>query len=626
MRTVILLPFSEPDGVAPSDRQGTLDDLAITTGLARPDRVTDPSWTNGGHTYVQADLDGWLAADTADGVSVLQRDVTIQVLLAFDLTNATGPACVICRGIDGSADEYYPWGLELAEQAGNPGFVEIRWLWMDSAGTLADVLPGVYQHPGDTAEILLTATRRWVATDAVVCRYYVNDVLLAEVETDAGDIGGGTTGHTSVGARKEAGTWGNGFSGVIDQVKVTDYEMSGEEVAALWQRMTVHQPNGVVTLRALAPPGAPWSRDPSSDIGKLITVAGQGLGLAAARAEELRQNALPHRAYADTIAPWERLVGLPQNERTALDTRRARVVAQLSRDNGYAPPLVQQALSGPFDLDPADVELLEFGPTVTDGFATLEEERWHLEPAAGAWSIVAGELQLFRAGGSNLLFSAAAGWNPCHARLPIEDATGMAIGAKMTFWGGLPPFTMAGLSLYERVSQDALFFGVRFSGGAHKIGWQAVVAGVAVAWTNLDDATNAPWWFRILRDAAAGAGRYKLQYSATGFDAMTSVDVNVGIANPNNAGLGAVSSVTPTGADLTVTFDDFFARVPLSQRGFHWYAYRDPGLPGAVDLLGANTTVRTLKPAHTHAYAVTSRSLLCDSDASVCDGGPMGGL
>ncbi len=624
MRTVILLPFAEPDGVAPSDTQGTLEDLAVVTGLSRPARVLDPSWTGGGYTYVAADLDGWTAADAAAGDSILQRDVTIQVLLAFDLTNATGPACVVCRGLDGSASEYYAWGLELADAGG--GNVEVRWLWMSAAGTLAAVMPGVYQHPGDTAEILLTATRRRVSTTEVVCRYYANDRLLAEVSTADGDIGGGTTGHTSVGARKVAGTWVNGFSGVIDQLKVTDYEMSAEEVSAVWERMTVHQPNGVIALRALSPPGAPWSRNPGSDIAKFINVAGQALGLAAARAEELRQNGLPHRAYADTIGPWEQLAGLPSNDRTPLDTRRSRIVAQLSRDNGYAPPQIRQALSGPLDLAPDDVELIEFSPHVADSFATLETERWHLEPA-GSWTASGGALVLHRAAGSDLRYSPPPGGtlSPCHARLAVDDTTDLLAQVKVS-WTSLPAFSTVGLFMHNRRTNDSLWFGVRFEGGIYKIGWQQLKAGVLSAFTVVETpTTNVVHYLRVTKGAAAGD--YTLRWSTIGFNSMSSaLIVGAGMAAPENVGVAAMSTMALIGSDLDATFDDFFVRAPRSRRAFHWYALRAPGLPGAADLLGANTTMRTIKPAHTHAYAITSRSLLCDSDGSVCDGGPMGAI
>jgi hypothetical protein len=623
MRTVLFFPFAEPAGVPPTDRMGTVADLGIATGLTRPDRTA--AWTGGGHTYDQATLHGWTAGDTADGDSILQRDVTIQALVVFDATAAADPACVVCRGLDGSASEYYAWGLELANQGG--GYVEIRWLWMTSAGVLATVAPGVYQHAGDTAELLITATRRWVSTTEVVCRYYANGELLAEVTSADGDIGGGTTGHLSVGARKEGGTWGNGFSGVIDQLKVTDYEMSAEEVAAVYERLAVHQPNGVVALRQLEPPGVPWSKDASTDIGKLLTNAGQALGLAAATAEELRQNALPSRAYADTLGRWEWLVGLPQNHRTALDTRRARVVAQLSRENGYAPPQVRQALSGPLDLHPDDIELLEYSPTITDDFSTLESELWHAEPAA-AWSIVAGQLQLFAAAGTDIRHTAAGGWQWHHCRMPIEDAVGLVVQTKLTFHGSLPSFATAGLFLYERVSQDALFFGAHYEGGVYRIGWRKVSAGVDGGWTDLENpAANATYYLRATRvPSASHFAHWKLEWSTTGFDAMSSTTIIPNLPDPNNAGLAATSSAPMVAPDLTVTFDDFLARVPRSTRGWHWYAFRNPDLAGSPDMLGANATLKTLKPAHTHAYAVTSRSLLCDTDGSVCDGGPLGDL
>jgi hypothetical protein len=625
-RTRVFLPFTEPAGVDPSDLAGSLDDLRLDTGLAAPGRAADPTWTGRGLTFTAADLQGLVAADLSDGDSLLQRDATIQVLLVFDATNATGPATIICRGLGSSLAEYYGWGLEIEESA---GVVEIRWLWQTTAGTVATVGAGTYQHPGDAAELLITATRRWVSTTEVVCRYYVGAQLVAEVTSTDGSISGGTTGHTSVGARKFGGSWVAPFSGTIDQIAVSDYEMSGEEVRATWERMTVHQPNGVVALRALEPPGAPWSRDPSSDIGRLLTATGQAVGLAAARAEELRQNWLPHRAYADNIGEWERLVGLPQDARVSLDARRLRVVAQLSRDNGYAPAQIRQALSGPLGLAAADVEIDEFGPTWSDGFATLEAERWHVEPAAAAWSIAAGALQVSRALGDDLR-AVPEYWSPCHVRASVDSHVDLVVQVKLaTFWAALPANTIVGLFLYNRRSNDALWFGVANDGGTRKVGWRQYKAGVLSALNVLSSpATDAAHYLRIRKLSATGAAFYELQWSTVSFDASTgSVQtISTGLTEPEHVGAAAMSTDAALGAALVATFDDFLTRAPRSRRGFYWYAFRDPGLPGSADLLGANATVKTIKPAHTHAYAIRSRSLLCDDDASVCDGGPLGGL
>lgn len=238
-----------------------------------------------------------------------------------------------------------------------------------------------------------------------------------------------------------------------------------------------------------------------------------------------------------------------------------------------------------------------------------------------------GELKLFRAAGSDIRWSAAGGYNATHARTPIEDATDLVVAGKMTFWGTMPAFTTAGLFLLRRIGGDALWFGAHFEGGVHKIGWRATVNGVAGAINVLvTPATNAPYYLRVRKAADVGPTHWTLEYSTSGFEAMTATTVNAGIADPDYAGFGATTTLSSIGSDLTVNFDDFSARVPRGRRGWHWYAYRDPGLPGTADLVGANVTVRTLKPAHTHAYAISSRSLLCDSDSSVCDGGPMGGL
>jgi len=44
-------------------------------------------------------------------------------------------ATSIARGLnDGTASERYAYGLEVQEQSGFPGFVEVRWFWQDESG------------------------------------------------------------------------------------------------------------------------------------------------------------------------------------------------------------------------------------------------------------------------------------------------------------------------------------------------------------------------------------------------------------------------------------------------------------------------------------------------------------
>lgn len=630
---IIFLPFGEPDGVQPSDLIGSLQDLGHEAGVTAP-AIVD-GWTGGARDFTPASSHGYLTADNDAGASLLTRDVTIQAILSVDLAQDAGAMTVIARGIDGTPAEYYAFGLELEEQAGNPGHLEVRLFHATVAGVLKTQLPGTFVHPGDGKYFLLTATRRWEGLASIVCRYYVNDQLIAEVASADGDIGGGTTGKTSIGARKTAGAWGRFYSGAIDELLVTNYEMSGEEIEATWRRLTKHQPEGVERIRALAPPGAPWSRRGDSRIGKLVKTTGQAIGFAAAKTDELLRNFLPDRADAVTIARWERICGLAPKAFDALDVRRARVVAFLSRDNGYSLPLLKAVLETPFNLDDSQVEILEFSPTITDTFEALSTERWFVEPAA-AWSIAASALRLQRALADDLSW-AAAGKNRCHVVMPISD--GAQLGGngaviqqvRIASLAAIPAdLSIVGLWLHNPLTRNALWFGLFKTGANHLIGYKLFKDGAMAARVQLADlgAVFAPIYLRLTASAAV-AGTFTFEWGTTSFAAgMTASTVANLIPDAWETGLAALGDDTSLAGGLDLTFDDYLVRAPRGDRAWKWYAYRNPALAGfaTADMIGADLLLRRLRPGHTHAAAISSKSLLCDNAASLCDRGPMGGL
>ena len=343
MSAIILLPFSESGKVQPSDLLGNLGDLGTETGIVAPARVS--AWTGFGRQFVQASTNGLVAVDLSSNGTLLQRDVTIQVLISLTLSGASGPQTIIARGNnDGTASERYAYGLELQEQSGFPGFVEVRWSWQDSSGTIKAQAPGVFRSPGDGVEFMLTATRRWESTSRVVVRYYVNDQLIAELVSADGDISGGTTGHTTIGAQKSSGSYGRYFNGVLDELMVLDNELSIEEIRHTWRRLTEYQPGGVETFAALSPDGSVWYKNPGNDIAKRVKIVGQLLGLGVAGAEETRALILPDAMPLELAPRWEAICEQSAAPGDSLDVRRVRVVSYLSRDEGFLLDPIKQAL------------------------------------------------------------------------------------------------------------------------------------------------------------------------------------------------------------------------------------------------------------------------------------------
>lgn len=632
---LVRLHFREVDGLMPSDSTGGLDDLAPPAAHTAP--LAAEGWTGRGRAFVVADPTALMAVDAADGDTLTTRDASLVTILALDLANATDPCTVYCRGIGGSTSERYALGLELENQGGaNHGDVDVVAYWETPAGVLKEQLIGTFRWPGDGVAFLLTVTRRWVSTSEVVLRAYVDEQLIAEVTSVDGDIGGATTGTTSIGARRTAGTWGRYYSGVIEEILVLDRELSPQEVTATWARLSRHQPEGVERLQALAPPGAPWFNDRGNRISRLGKATGQALGLVTATADELLQTWLPDQTSAADIARWESLLGLAPRALDSLDTRRARVVAFLRRDNGYSLPQIRTALEGPFSMAAADIDIVEFTPTVTEPFTTLSTERWHLEPAA-RWGIASGKLRLAALAADDARWTRHAR-APMHCRTPLYTASGAperhaAARAGYVAQVNLVDYTIAnpgdalvGLFLYNFARGRALWFGAWKNGGQYDLAYATHDGLVTSAFTNLASNIGTDNVRLRIREDAASADHLTLEWgtNSVSFDDLPdSAQISVTLA-PDYVGLAALATATTLGGNLTVDFDDFEVRSPRSERAFHWYAMQDG--TGSPDMIGANQVLRKLRPAHTHTAAITSLSLLCDNAGSGCDRGPLGGI
>lgn len=622
--TKLLLHFDEPTALQPTDAAGNLDDLTTEPGIVKP--TTVETWSGFGRRFVRATLHALLAADLTGRDTLLQKDATVQWLGSLTLTGAAGPHTVIARGLnDGSIAERYSLGLEIEEQALYPGFVEMRLFWQDSAGVIKTQAPGVFKHPGDGKEILFTATRRWEATGKVVIRYYVNDEMIAELVSVDGDISGGTTARTTIGARKAAGAWGRFLNGTIDELLVTDFEMSPEEVHHTFRRMTDYQPGGVETYAGLSPVGLDWYKNPSSSIGKLVKITGLALGFTVALIEELLLMWLPDKAPLKHIARWERLCGLSAKPRDSLDVRRARVVSYLQREEGFSHSAIQAALATVLDVAAlADIQLLEFTNEIRDDFATLNTNRWLAGDVAGTWTLVAGQARLA------VPLGAIIGWTssryPVHLRTSLDTGGGkIYLAAKLASWGALPASCGVGIYLHDRRKNNLLWFGVYNDAGVHKIGYRQVTADTEGAFVAIVNAPGAgPAWLRIhMKDDLT---TYRLQYSTIGASAgFVTTELAIGALSFDWGGFLAIGPIGATAAAIAADFDDFVAFCRDGVLPFHWYAYRPTALGGEPDMNGGRLLTKKIKPAHTYGAAIDGLQLICDNQVSgVCDRGPLG--
>ncbi|MBA2718941.1 MAG: hypothetical protein H0U52_06840 [Chloroflexi bacterium] len=619
--------MTEPNGVQPSDSMGNLEDLATEAGITAPTSVD--AWSGKGRRFAQASSQALIADDRSSLGTLLQRDVTIQAILSLTLTGASGALPLIVRGTEsGSASEHYAYGLELEQQALFAGFVEVRWFWADAAGGLHTQLPGVFKHPGDDQFFLLTATRRWETPTRVVVRYYVNADIIAEIVSTNGDIAGGTLGHTTVGGTKRAGAWTTFFNGVIDEIVVSDYEMSAEQVRETYRTLTEYQPAGLDMFVGLIPPGIQWAKDLGNNVGKFVRISGAALGFGVAAASQLRALWLPDAATVEQIARWENVLGLLPRARESLDVRRARVISYLSRDEGFSPPPLREALSGPFALGSEDVKLLEYTNRVDDDFSVIDTaEKW-IVGGPGVWSSVGAKLHVALAAGADVR------WDQqrlgSHIRMPLDlGRPGLGepyVSAKLSAYA-LPQNTGVGLLLHNRRTDNTIWYGVFNNAGVNQLGYRTRVNGVLGVFTVLETPAAAAYWLRLEPTPVAMFGiRKRFSWSTLGpSTGFATQDVIISVVNMEWAGFAIFGTQAVTVGALSADWDDMVTFCPSGVRPFHWYAFRNPALAGAPDMLGAQLLVDKVKPAHTYAAVTQSESVLCDDPRDgLCDRGPLG--
>lgn len=627
--TIVLLHLDEPFGVLPSDAMGNLGDLMPDTGNAEPAEVS--TFTGRGRVFSQFLATGLIAEDESDLGTLLQRDVTVQAILALNLaTMAPGAAAMLARGVnDGSPSERYSLGLELEQTSA--GIVEVRFFHTDSSDTIRVLPGGVFASPGDGKFFLLTATRRWEASDRVVVRYYVNDEMIAELVTVYGDIAGGTTGRTTIGGRKQGGLWQSYFHGTIDELSILDYEMSAEELReGVYRRLTDHQPGGVDTFAGLSPKGLDWYRDPGNNYGRRVKTMGQALGGAVAAIEELRELWLPDKATLDNIGEWEELLGASPRARESLDKRRARLMALGRRRRGFSLPAIREALAEPLDMATSQIEILEFSNEVRDDFQTLDTTKW-LPGTIGTWSIVSSALHAHVNAATDIRWDTQR--HAVQQRMPLDTGGGPIYVSAQISTSTIPINGAAGILLENRIAGDALWFGVHKDAvGTVYLGWRVIVGGVIGAFQPLLASPGAaPYWLRISNlDVGGGfggaTGPFDLSYSMVGPSlGFTTVQVDTSVVDVGWAGVSLWALTAAPATAFDVDFDDFLVYCPEGSRPFYWYAYADPAHGAVSDLALATFVSRKVRPAHAYAAATKSLNVMPDDPIDgLTDRGPLG--
>ncbi len=648
MTTAILLRFDETvAAIRPADSSHNLEDLAIEAGIVAP-AIVDAA-VGRGRRFIAANGSGFRAQDKVSGSTLLTRDISIQVILNWQLAAQSlygSPGSLYARGKGTGAAEYLSAGLELRVVTAEVG--ELRWLWQDTAGVVKTQLGGHFT-PHASEYTLLTATRRWVSSGEVVLRYFLGDQLINEITSIDGSIGGGTTGTTSIGTRYTGAAWDRFLDGTIDELRVVDYELTPEEIEATFRRITVHQPRGYTLLKELHDPGFPISDDPGSRVQRETRQWGHGLGYASAQAANVRENILPDRAYGEVLEQWEGITAQPPKPGDSVDTRRTRVVGRIRQDLGMSIPGLGAALEELVDTDPGNLEILAFSPTTVDDYATgLNALRWQYDPAA-QWSLVAGQLAGVTTGAQSI---------------PFDGTTRSWYTARMAIGGGgrgVHILTKLDLTTWSANSEAGVWIGNLALGDLLLVNLKYSAAGPTVTvtteffqkWVSQGEVTHSAafvWtvggaWLHVTGQEPPNGTNYLSASYRPKFTVAWSTVAEIGpytsvadIEAPTT--WGVVSDSTPRdlnwaglhirsvggAATIAARYDNVQVRAPYGDRAFWVYVYRDPALPGKLDLEGANSVFRELKQAHTAGGVITATTFLADDPDSLADLTPMGAI
>lgn len=616
-----LLRFDEiSNDLFPVDDAGNLADLA-KTGAALPDLVD--AAVGRGRAFTSADGDGLQAQDVVPGSTLITRDATVQVILSWDIDDAAtygAPQTIYARGKGTGAAEYVGTGLELRVVNATLRIGELRWIWQDLAGNLKTQIGGHFQVPVG-GFLMLTATRRWVSSSRVVLRYFLGDALLAEIESTDGEIGGGTTGTTTIGTRYTGAAFGRFLDGVIDELRVLDEELTAEEIAMTFRRITVEQPRGYQLIREMHDPGFPISQDPGSRAQRETRMWGDGLGFAAAQAENIRENILPDRAYGRILERWEALTKQPAKPGDDVDTRRRRVVGKIRQRRGVSIPGIGDALRELADTDPENLEVHAFDQTMVDTWESLNILRWRHMPAS-AFTLASNALRLQSTGDR----SEYTQW-----RTTTQPIGGRGLNAKILT--KITPTTIAnqgevGVMLLDHGAQHAALLGLRNDAGTYRIVRTTVENGIAAAATNLAAPGLVPVWLLLEHQAGTTFRARWSTVSASGpWTEATFAHARMDGTRTRPMGDAGMYGRTwsAAAANIDVAFDDTRVRTPNGTRPFRLYVVRDPGDPGAPDYLGANTVISGLRQTHTVARVVHSMRAKYDNANTSYDREPMGG-
>lgn len=616
----VMLKLHDPDPmVRPKDEAGALQDLDVAPGGGLPYVV--PAAMGVGKRFLPTAVTALAAKDLTGGSSLVTRDCTIMAIVSWDVaaqsTSGTS-GTLACRGAGGSAAEFVAYQVTLGVVSAPARTGSIAWSWQDTTGT-THVQTGA-QFTCPTGFTLFTATRRWVSPTEVVLRYYIGDVLLGEVTSSDGSIGGGVTGTFFLGAQSIGGSIVKPFAGVIDEFAVFDREMCLEEIEDTWLRITLYQPLGVQLFKEMHDEGFPQSREPGSDVQLENRWAGMALGFAASRFENIRRNLVPQRSYGQTLVDWETALRPTRQPDKGLDARRARVVARLRQRLGGSPPGLQIMLAGLLGgADPSQLTFLAFSNTLTDAFTSINALRWDRNTASAAAIAAAAGAASFQPGAGT--FTAPTSW--IFMRRSIDSARQAQQIVKLvltTPQSGVE----AGIFFADAAAGNYILLGLRDVAGSFQVWTETFAAGVSTGATLRATLGANPAALWLWLGQTTTDGTWSVQWSTT--SGTTGFTAPVTLTHPS-AAYWAGCYLRSTGAigAPRADFDDHLVRLPFGLGPLNAWVVLDQALGFSPDIAGARQIVETVKHLYVTGTFATTPAVAYDDPDNGYDTAPLGG-
>lgn len=589
------------DGVLPSDAAGNVGDLNKSGSYTLP-TVVDGSLTGFARSFTGGSI---LAGDDDGDALALRRRVAVVALITpGDLSSFAGVAEIVAKG---AVVQPFSLRFEVLDSVSRTARVFLR--WHTEAGV--EVADSGMMFTVPEGEPLLVAGVRDVIDGAFVCRYRVNEATATSSDSHALDVGY-TPGDQA---------WvGGSYVGTIDAIEVLEDAVTDEELQLFWRLMTEDVPETLEALRRLQL--GSHSTDPASDVQQEIAVEAGVAAIARNRARRLLDYGLPDKAWGADLERWEALKRIRPLPSADVASRRQAVVDAFQTKRGFKVADVKAQLEEAFGLDSADIEIVEYENGIREDFAEYAHGAI-VHAGSGGWSgeatVAIDALQKMTAPAGDYTWTGASGASPYHLwSIPDPASLWMSSHFQLVTWPGSGTHFPA-LIIGSKVAREWLFVG-RGSAG---IMWSKYTRDGGMTTPTIITSWGSSDMYMAIR--SRGGGNFDVHASSSSHGAAADNLVGTiagGPTAPQWGGFGFVSDGAITGS-LEVWLRDFLIWSPEAPMRFNWYAYRDPALGGTYDLARAKKVVRRIKPTHTHATAIDSPTVQCDTGSFGCDEGPV---